>query len=38
VRVIVAGLTADCPQRDPVALMERCDVLFPGLAALFQTR
>jgi hypothetical protein len=38
VRVIVAGLTADCSQRDSVVLMERCDILFPGLAALFQRR
>jgi hypothetical protein len=35
VRVIVPELTADCPQRDSVALMERCDVLFPDLLKLF---
>jgi hypothetical protein len=35
VRVIVPGLTADCPQRDSVVLMERCDILFPDLLKLF---
>jgi len=29
VRVIVYGLTVDCPQRDSIVLMERCDILFP---------
>ena len=38
VRVIVPGLTAGCPQRDSVVLMERCDTLFPGLLKLFQPR
>ena len=38
VRVIVPNLTANCPQRDSVALMERCDVLFPELLALFRVR
>jgi len=37
VRVIVPELTADCPQRETVVLMERCDILFPGLGALFRT-
>ena len=35
VRVIVPELTADCLQRDSVALMERCDILFPELRTLF---
>jgi hypothetical protein len=35
VRVIVLELTAD-PQREWVALMERCDILFPDLRALFR--
>jgi len=38
VRVIVPELTADCPQRDSVVLMERCDVLFPELLQLFPAR
>jgi len=37
VRVIVPQLTADCPQRESPALMERCDVLFPELRMLFRT-
>jgi len=37
-RVIAPELTGDCPQRDSAALMERCDILFPELAALSQTR
>jgi hypothetical protein len=28
-RVIVPELTADCPQRDAAALVERRDILFP---------
>ena len=35
VRVIVPGLTSDCPQRESAALMERCDILFPELLKLF---
>lgn len=38
VRVIVPELTADCPQRESPALMERCDVLFPELPTLFPAR
>jgi len=38
VRVIVPELTAGCPQRESAALMERCDVLFPGLPDLFRAR
>jgi len=38
VRVIVPELTADSPQSDSAALMERCEILFPGLAALFRAR
>jgi hypothetical protein len=38
VRIIVTELTADCPQRDSAALMERCDGLFPGLPTLFPLR
>ena len=37
-RVIVPELTADCPQRDSSALMERCDILFPDLLKLFPPR
>ena len=37
-RVIVPEITADCPQRDSAALMERCDVLFPDLPKLFPPR
>jgi hypothetical protein len=36
VRIIVPELTADCPQRELAALMERCDILFPDLPALFR--
>ena len=35
-RVIAPEITADCPHRDAPALMERCDILFPALAALFR--
>jgi len=38
VRVIVRALTADCPQRESVVLMERCDILFPDLLKLFPPR
>jgi hypothetical protein len=38
VRVIVPELTADCPQRDAAALMERCDIPFPELLKLFERR
>jgi hypothetical protein len=38
VRVIVPELIAHCPQRDSVALMERCDILFPELLTLFPAR
>jgi len=38
VRVIVPELTADYPQRESAALMERCDVLFPELPTLFRAR
>jgi len=27
---LVSELTADCPQRESAALMERCAMLFPG--------
>jgi len=37
-RVIVPEITADCPQRDSPALMERCDMLFPELLKLFPPR
>ena len=37
-RVIVAEITADCPQRNSAALMERCDILFPELLKLFPPR
>jgi hypothetical protein len=36
--VIVPELTADCPQRDSSALMERCDILLPELRELFWAR
>jgi hypothetical protein len=36
VRIIVPELTADCPQRELAVLMERCDILFPNLPALFR--
>jgi len=35
VRVIVPELTAECPQRQSAALMERCDILFPEQLKLF---
>lgn len=35
VGAIVPVLVGDCPRREAVALMERCDILFPELAALF---
>jgi len=35
VRVIAPELTADCPQRESPALMERCDLRFPELLNLF---
>jgi len=38
VRVIVPELTADCPQRDSAAVMERCDILFPEALKLFPPR
>jgi hypothetical protein len=38
VRIIVPELTADCPQRNSAALMERCDILFPELAVLSRAR
>jgi hypothetical protein len=34
-RVTVPELTADCTQWRSAALMELCDILFPGLRALF---
>ena len=30
VRVIVPEITADCPQRESAALMERCHIPFPA--------
>jgi hypothetical protein len=33
--VIVPTLIADCPQRESAVLAERCDIVFPGVAALF---
>jgi len=38
VRVVVPEITADCPQRDSAALMERCDHLFSELLKLFPAR
>jgi hypothetical protein len=35
-RISVPELTANCPRRDSASLMERCDVLFSGMAALFR--
>ena len=37
-RVIVPEITADCPQRDSAALLERCDIQFPELLKLFPPR
>jgi len=37
-RLIVPEPTADCPQRDSAALMERCDILFPDLLKLVPPR
>jgi hypothetical protein len=34
-REMIPELTADCPKRGSASLMERCDVLFLGLAKLF---
>ena len=35
-RDAVAGINADCPNRESHGVMERCDVFFPGLAGLLR--
>ena len=35
-RHAVAGINADCPQRDAYSPMERCDIYMPGLADLLR--
>jgi len=36
-RDAVAGISADCERRESHAVMERCDIYFPGLGELLQS-
>jgi hypothetical protein len=36
IRDAVAGINADCPNRESHGAMERCDVHFPGLGGLLR--
>jgi hypothetical protein len=35
-RDAVAGINTDCPRREAHAVMERCDIHFPGLRGLLR--